>query len=117
MVSRLTSGFFVSQLVRRINGASGFGAIARAGADAAGAIYIVVRKRSGSLLLFGPAPQSGYGQSNDGDRLFQKVDGIVNDMDLSEFQTREERFDPDFWIVEIEPSSDADPLPFELIKP
>lgn len=116
-MSRLTSSFYVSQLVRRINATSGFAAVARAGADAAGAIYIVVRKRTGALLLFGPAPQSGYDQSVAGDRLFQHLDGITGDSEVSDFQTREERFDPDFWVVEIEPSSDTDPLPFDVIKP
>ncbi|MDY8107723.1 DUF1491 family protein [Fulvimarina sp. 2208YS6-2-32] len=96
---RITSELFVSQLTRRVFNDGGFAAIERKGAEAAGAIYIVSRDRLGQVTLFAPAFQSLV--EDGGMRAFVREPAT----DESTFQARferEARFDPDFWLVEIE---------------
>jgi hypothetical protein len=115
-VARITSSLFVSALMRRVTSAGGFAAIARKGSDAAGAIYIVIRERNGVIRFYGPAPQSGYLDDQLDDRQFQMVEYVGDDSALSAFEKAESRFDPDFWIVEIEPGSEIPDL-FAVMKP
>ena len=96
---RVTSDLFVSQLLRRVFSDGGFAAVARKGAEAAGAVYIVSRARDGSIRLYGPAVQTL--SSDDGDRRFM-AEAVTDDDALETRFTREARFDPDFWVVEIE---------------
>ena len=98
---RVVSELFVSALVRRVFNAGGFAAVERHGAKEAGAIFIRHRFRDGLETLYGPAPQSVFGEGDD-DRRFeiraercetQECDGII---------AREARFDPDLWVVELD---------------
>ena len=115
-MARVTSAFFVSALMRRVTVAGGFAAIARKGSEEAGAVFIVKRERDGSICLYAPAAQAGYLESNSGERQFQLVDHVTDDAAPSAFEIAESRFDPDFWIVEIEPESDILDH-FEIMKP
>ena len=112
-MARLTSDFYVSQLIRRVAGEGGFAAIAKKGATEAGAIYIVVRDRSGALRLFAPAPQQSYKDQRPTDRLFLKIEHVASDEDINKFAETEKRFDPDFWLVELEIAAGQSQLPFE----
>lgn len=96
---RITSELFVAQLVRRLFGAGGFAVVARKGAAAAGAIFVVARNRSGEVSLFGPAVQS---LSEDGRARQFMLEPVDGEAALEQRLAREERFDPDFWVVEIE---------------
>lgn len=96
---RITSELFVSQLTRRIFNDGGFAAITRKGAEAAGAIYIVNRDRAGQMTLYAPAFQSLA--SEDGGRRFVAEPDLDEAAMAKRFE-REARFDPDFWLVEIE---------------
>jgi hypothetical protein len=116
-LARLTSTFFAAQLVRRVNGSGGFAAIVKKGADEAGAIHISLRSRSGALRFYRPAMQLSYDAQATGDRLFQLDPAIIDDQALSAFIEKERRFDPDFWVLELEiPSAVAD-MPFDIIMP
>lgn len=98
---RVTSEFFVSSLIRKVFGEGQFGAVTRKGAAEAGAILIVVDKMDGSLDLYAPAPQAMFLDLPQG-RLFEKrLDGGSREA-VNEIVSREERMDPDFWVVEIE---------------
>ncbi len=112
---RLTSTFFVAQLVRRVNGSGGFAAVVKKGADEAGAVHIAVRARDGTLRFFTPAMQMSYDDETTGGRLFQLDPAIAQDNALSAFIDKEQRFDPDFWVVELERQSDSAELPFEIV--
>ena len=114
---RLTSSFFVAQLVRRINGSGGFAAILKKGADEAGALHIAVRSRDGKLRFYRPALQMSYDDETTGGRLFQLDPSIADDIALSAFVEKEQRFDPDFWVVELETQSNGAELPFEIVTP
>ena len=96
---RLTSDLFVSHLTRRVFSDGGFAAVARKGAEAAGAVFVVSRTRHGSVALYGPASQTHA--SDDGARRFMK-EAVADDAMLERRFEREARFDPDFWVVEIE---------------
>lgn len=104
---RVTSDFFVSALLRRIFSGGGYGAIVRRGASEAGAIFLVARGRDGSSVLYGPAPQSAYDEARPDERLF----GLLMEDDgsgaVDARLERELRFDPDAWVVEVEPGGDA----------
>jgi hypothetical protein len=104
---RVTSELFVSQLLRRLFAAGEFAAVVRRGAEAAGAIFVVSRGRSGDVRLYGPAPQS-FGE-DDGARRFM-AEPVKDDAAMDQRFAREARFDPDFWVVEIETENVGDYL-------
>ncbi len=98
---RVISELYVSALVRRVFAGGGFAAIERHGAREAGAIFIRQRFRDGLETLYGPAPQSVFGEDDD-DRRFEiratRADASESDAVIA----REARFDPDLWVVELE---------------
>ncbi len=96
---RITSELYVAQLLRRVFADGGFAAVARKGASEAGAIFVVTRGRSGALALYGPAPQS-LREDAGGREFIEEPASDEAAMDLR--FTREARFDPDFWVIEIE---------------
>lgn len=111
---RLTSEFFISSLLRRVFADGGFAAVERKGADAAGAIFIRQRKRLGLETLFGPAPQSLFGEEGGG-RLFEVRLADAEADAVNQLLAREARFDPDLWIVELE-TDDVSPY-LDILPP
>jgi len=105
---RVTSDFFVSALVRRVFTAGGFAAIEKRGAAEAGAIFIRQRNRLGETSVFGPAPQSEISDDGSDDRRFEWR--LKNgDLDAADnLLAKEQRYDSDLWIVEIEVDTIAD---------
>lgn len=102
---RLKSGIWASAYLRRCDIEGAFAAVRRRGADEAGAIFIKLNRLDGTGILYGPAPQSVFDDARPVDRLFTVVlgrDGPVPDADLEARLTREIKFDPDIWIVEVE---------------
>lgn len=99
---RVTSDFWVSALLRRVNASGGFGAVIRRGAAEAGAIFVLVRGRGGQAHLYGPAPQSVYDGARPDERFFSAVEDAGDTESLERRLERETRFDPDLWVVEIE---------------
>lgn len=114
---RLTSDLWVSALVRRVFADGGFAAIERRGATEAGAIFIKWRGRDGVVRLFAPAPQSGYGEERPADRLFVEVKLGDDPFAADDRLQREIRFDPDVWIVEIEPTGGEAGTFFDVTTP
>ncbi|RFC62100.1 DUF1491 family protein [Fulvimarina endophytica] len=96
---RITSELFVAQLVRRVFNDGGFAAVERKGAASAGAIFVTCRDRQGRVILHAPAIQSLV-ENGDG-RAFMREE-IADEEALRTRFEREARFDPDFWLVEIE---------------
>ncbi|GGD93917.1 hypothetical protein GCM10011390_10790 [Aureimonas endophytica] len=107
---RITSELFVAQLTRRIFKDGGFAAILRKGAEAAGAIFVVARARDGAVTLYGPAPQSFASDEDGGERRFL-AEPIADEAAIEARFAREARFDPDFWVIEIETERAGDYLP------
>ena len=99
---RLTSEFWVSVLVRRINGSGAFAALSHRGAAEAGAIFIKFRNADGSYDLFGPAPQMVYDETKPDERLFTPLKAGSAEMEINHDLEKQKRWDRDLWIVEIE---------------
>lgn len=100
---RLTTDLWIAALMRRVFGEGGFAAVMRRGASEAGAAFIVIRDREGRATLYGPAPQTSYDSGRPEDRQFSQLAAGV-EMDHVETRLQKEaRFDPDFWVVELEP--------------
>jgi hypothetical protein len=73
----------------------------RRGASEAGAIFVKVDRLDGTASLYGPAPQSLVDEGGEG-RLFTALLEILPPYEIEDRMTREGRFDPDFWLLEIE---------------
>ncbi|YBV98127.1 DUF1491 family protein [Phyllobacteriaceae bacterium JZ32] len=99
---RLTSDFWVSALMRRVNGGGGFAYLARRGSAEAGAIFIKLRKAGGAYDLYGPAPQIAYDTGKPDERVFTRIGQDLPEWEVDEKLRGEARFDPDLWLVEIE---------------
>lgn len=100
---RVTTDFWVSALLRRIFGEGGFGAILSRGALEAGAVFILTRDRFGRTSLYGPAPQTSYDMARPDERQFSLFESDDDVAAIDKRLERERRFDPDIWVVEIEP--------------
>ena len=108
---RLRSDIFVSALIRRVFGLGGFAAVERKGADASGAIFVRQRFRDGRETLFAPAPQMFVGEEHgDGGRWFERRLTMAEREALDAILTREQKFDSDLWIVEIELDQEVEGL-------
>ena len=94
---RLKAGIFVRALLRRaqVEGASGF--IVRTGAEEAGAIILVVAKLDGTVLVLNQV-RDAKGQL----AWAQPLGGWSDEARAAGWCDRQEKFDPDLWIVEIE---------------
>lgn len=103
---RLTSDFWVSALIRKVQGEGGFAYLARRGSKEAGAIFIKISSRFGTSDLYSPAPQTSYEENTDGERMFLRILHEVDDLKVSERMERETRFDPDLWLIELEDVAD-----------
>ncbi|SCX19146.1 DUF1491 family protein [Agrobacterium rosae] len=100
---RLKSEIFVSALVRRVFSAGDFAAIERKGADAAGAIFIRQRLRTGLENLYGPAPQSFSDDEEErAERRFELRLTNAEAPAVEALLEKERRFDSDLWVVELE---------------
>lgn len=102
---RVTSDLWVSALLRRVFAEGGFGAIVKRGAMEAGAVFVITRNRLGETSLFGPAPQTAYDTSRPDERQFSELATDVESEAIDARLAKEMRFDPDIWVVEIEPGS------------
>jgi hypothetical protein len=101
---RVTSDLFVSALLRRVFSGGGYGAVVKRGATEAGAVFVTSRDRLGETTLYGPAAQASYDEARPDDRLFGEILKGGDDT-VSARLAKEQRFDPDIWIVEIEGGS------------
>lgn len=104
---RLTTDFWVSALIRNVFRTGGFAAVVKRGATEAGAVFVTVRSRFGDVTLFGPAAQADYDTAKPDERLFTEMIAGGAAEAVDQRLARENRFDPDIWIVEIEPGEQA----------
>jgi len=102
---RLKSAIWVSAYLRRCGVEGAFAAVRRHGADEAGAVFIKVSRLDGTAVLYSPAPQAAFDEGQPMERMFSAVLGgeaPVSEADIEARLTREIKFDPDLWIVEVE---------------
>jgi hypothetical protein len=101
---RLKSAIWVAAYVRRCHLEGAFAAVRRRGAEEAGAIFVKLNRLDGTAELFGPAPQAAFDDARPADRLFSAciAGQPAPEAKIEDRLTRELRFDPDVWIVEVE---------------
>ena len=101
---RLKSGIWVAAYLRRCQIEGAPAVLRRRGAEEAGAIFIKVSRLDGTADLYGPAPQSVFEEARPSDRAFSPAlkNLPVAEADVESYLTRQLRFDPDLWVVEIE---------------
>jgi hypothetical protein len=100
-VARLRSDFWVAAHLRRCAVEGVDAVLRRRGAAEAGAIFVKVDHLDGTASLYGPAPQALIGEDS-GERLFAPILQGATPLDVEERMRREMRFDPDFWLIEID---------------
>jgi hypothetical protein len=99
---RLRTDFWVAALRRRAEAAGAFVSIARRGNAEAGAIFVIVDRRDGHFDLYGPAPQTAFGEAHPSDRLFHPLSQAASEEEARSRIESEIRFDPDLWLIDIE---------------
>ena len=101
---RLKSALWVAAYLRRCHVEGVFAAVRRRGAEDAGAIFVRISRLDGSSDLFGPAPQSAFDAAEGAARAFAPSLAAqpAPDADVETYLTRQVKFDPDLWIVEVE---------------
>lgn len=101
---RLKSAIWVAAYVRRCNTEGSFAAVRRRGAEEAGAIFVKISKLDGTAALFGPAPQSAFESARPIEHLFTSLfpQPFAPEADVEAKIAREQKFDPDLWLVEVE---------------
>ena len=99
---RLKSAIWVAAYLRRAQVVGLAAVLRRRGAEEAGAIFIKVSHLDGSADLYGPAPQSAFDEARPSERAFTLSLAAKPEPDIEAYLTRQIRFDPDLWIVELE---------------
>ncbi len=103
MVERLRSDFWVAAHIRRCFVENVVAMLRRRGAAEAGAVWVKVDHLDGTAVLYAPAPQSAF-EARGIERLFVRAhaDEAIGSGEAESRLSRETRFDPDLWIVEVE---------------
>ena len=101
---RLKSGIWVSAYLRRCAVEGAQAVLRRRGAEEAGAIFVKIDRLDGTADLFGPAPQTAFGEAHPSDRAFtaclkQQPAPIP---EVEGYLAKQLRYDSDIWIVEVE---------------
>jgi len=101
---RLKSALWVAAYLRRCQVEGVSAVVRRRGAEEAGAIFVRIDRLDGTSDLFGPAPQSAFDAAPGAERAFSAslAEQPAPDASIETFLTREIKFDPDVWIVEVE---------------
>ena len=115
-MARLTSDFYVTALLRVVSRRGDYATIVKKGALQAGAVFMVLRARDGTITLYTPAPQQAYSDEAGTGRLFTISTTVTDDATLDNYMTKESRFDPDYWLVELELSNSSTDLPFDITR-
>ena len=104
---RLKAALWVGAYIRRCYVEGVFAVVRRRGAEEAGAVFIRINRLDGTSDLYGPAPQTAFDEARPSDRAFSPPfpSQPVADDQVEAYLTRELKFDPDVWVVEVEDRS------------
>jgi hypothetical protein len=100
-MSRLRSDIFVAALIRRCIVENVPAMLRRRGAQESGSIFVKVDRLDTTADLYVPAAQALV-ESDSAGRIFERVMLAAPAYEVEARLTKEIRFDPDLWIVEIE---------------
>lgn len=95
---RLTSGFWVSALIRRCEIECVPAMVVRKGHETAGGVFVKVNRLDGTADVYSQA------RRGDGEQVWMRATGEapVPEADADAYLARQFSFDPDIWVVEIE---------------
>jgi hypothetical protein len=101
---RLKSAIWVAAYLRRCQSEGVNAVLRRRGAEEAGAIFVKVSRLDGTADLFGPAPQSLLDEEKPVERAFARClpNDAAPEAEVEAYFTRQLKFDPDVWLVEVE---------------
>lgn len=99
---RVKTSIWVKGYLRRCAVAGVPSAVVRHGDDDAGAVFIRVSRLDGTSLLFGPAPAGFDGAALDREWITCLDPKGTPDDAVDAYLAREQSFDSDLWIVEVE---------------
>lgn len=101
---RLKSGIWVAAYVRRRHVEGAYAVVRRRGSEEAGAIFIKIDRLDGTSDVYGPAPQSAFGESHPSERAFCAClrSQPATEAEVEAYLKKQIAFDPDLWIVEVE---------------
>jgi hypothetical protein len=101
---RLKTALWVAAYLRRCQVEGLSAVVRRRGAEEAGAVFVRVCRLDGTSDLFGPAPQSAFEAAEAAGRVFvpSLASRSAADAEIEAYLTRQIKFDPDAWIVEVE---------------
>jgi hypothetical protein len=113
---RVKSEIWVQAYLRRCQGEGASVVVARRGDEHAGAIYICINRLDGTVKLYGPAP-AGL-EASDIERRWVSCFAAnhVSEAEGASYLARQQSFDPDIWIVEVEDKTGRHFLGDDAIK-
>ena len=97
---RVKSEVWVKAYLRRCQAEGIPVVIARRGDDAAGAIFICIDRLDGTVSLYGPAPSGTMGGETE--RRWVTCFGPASAGEVDRYLKRQQDFDPDLWVIEVE---------------
>lgn len=98
---RLKSALFVAALIRRCESAGAHAYLVRRGAEDAGAVFLKVNRLDGRVRVLSPAQGALLDETTP--RVWTCPLGDPTDEQAAaDYFTRQIKFDPDIWIIEIE---------------
>jgi hypothetical protein len=97
MSSRLKAGIFVRALIRRAEVAGAQAYVVKKGNEEAGAVYLKISRLDGTCTVLSQAV------AGEGERVWARPLGeSCDEKRASDWFAKQQKFDPDLWIVEIE---------------
>lgn len=99
--ARLATGLWLGALLRRLDQEAIPAYVTRHGDDTAGAVLVKAVGRDGTAVLFAREYDLGSGQL----AWVRRVVGAEREADAA--ITREARFDPDLWVLEVEAEAET----------
>ncbi len=99
---RVKSEIWVRAYLRRCQAEGVSVVIVRRGDEAAGTIFICIDRLDGTVFLYGPAPAGRV--ESEAERRFVSCFGPqpVGTEKAQSYLSRQQKFDPDLWIIEVE---------------
>jgi hypothetical protein len=95
---RIATSVLVGGLIRKAESEGGFGAVLARGDPTAGSILVILLEKGVNPRLFERLlkPEGRYAWQESGSQH------IENSQEVPKFIARRRRFDPDFWLIELD---------------
>ena len=101
---RLKTKLWVQAHLRRCNDAGVPAMLLQKGNEDAGSVFVKSNFLNGTASIFAAAPGGAYDEN--GDRRWSQPLGALPrpEVEIDSYLERQRKYDPDFWVIEIEDS-------------